>query len=69
MFSNFEWPMSLYFELPPGTESSGHEPALLMFARGHRMIGLLTRLKALGVCHAKGFGIQSPRPVTDFATA
>ena len=43
MFSNFEWPKPPYFELPSGTESTGHEPALLMFVRGHKMIGLLTR--------------------------
>ena len=43
MFSNFEWPKPAYFELPPGAEFSGHEPALLMFVRGHKMSGLLTR--------------------------
>lgn len=30
---------------------------------------ILTRLKALGVSHAQGFGIQQPRPLADFAAA
>ena len=28
---------------------------------------ILMRLKALGVSHAQGFGIQQPRPIADFA--
>ncbi len=30
---------------------------------------ILARLKALGVSHAQGFGIQRPRPLADFAVA
>ena len=30
---------------------------------------ILARLKALGVSHAQGFGIQQPRPLADFAAA
>ncbi len=43
MFSNFEWPQPPYFELPPGTEFTGHEPALLIFVRGPKLPGSLTR--------------------------
>ena len=30
---------------------------------------ILTRLKALGVSHAQGFGIHEPQPITRFAAA
>ena len=43
MFSNFEWPTPPYFELPPGAEFAGHEPAPLSFIRGRKMAGSLTR--------------------------
>ncbi len=43
MFRNFEWPLPQFFELPPGAESAGHEPALLIFVRGQKMSGSLSR--------------------------
>ena len=43
MFSNFQWPQPPYFELPPGAEFTGHEPALLMLVRGPKLPGSLTR--------------------------
>jgi type II secretory ATPase GspE/PulE/Tfp pilus assembly ATPase PilB-like protein len=43
MFSNFQWPRPPYFELPPGTEFTGHEPALMMLVRGKKLAGTLSR--------------------------
>jgi type II secretory ATPase GspE/PulE/Tfp pilus assembly ATPase PilB-like protein/chorismate-pyruvate lyase len=43
VFSNFQWPLPSHFELPPGVESAGHEPALLHLARGQKLSGSLTR--------------------------
>ena len=43
MFSNFQWPIPASFELPPGEEFAGHEPAILMFVRGPKLGGSLTR--------------------------
>ena len=43
MFSNFEWPRPPYFEMPPGSEFTGREPALMVLARGQKLAGTLSR--------------------------
>jgi type II secretory ATPase GspE/PulE/Tfp pilus assembly ATPase PilB-like protein len=43
MFSNFQWPQPPYFELPPGAEFTGREPALMMLVRGQKVAGMLSR--------------------------
>jgi type II secretory ATPase GspE/PulE/Tfp pilus assembly ATPase PilB-like protein len=43
MYSNFQWPQPPYFELPPGAEFTGHEPALMLLVRGQKLAGTLSR--------------------------
>jgi type II secretory ATPase GspE/PulE/Tfp pilus assembly ATPase PilB-like protein len=43
MFNNFKWPQPPYFELPPGAEFTGHEPAFMILVRGQKIGGTLSR--------------------------
>jgi len=43
MYSAFDWPVPPSYELVPGDDFSGAEPALLVLARGQKIQGSLTR--------------------------
>src|SRR5688500_141319 len=43
MYSAFDWPIPPSYELVPGDDFSGPEPALLVLARGQKIQGSLTR--------------------------